>query len=295
MEEIESSRESGRHGAMNSSSLAIRNMNEDELNLALEWAAAEGWNPGLDDAKCFYAADLNGFFLGELAGKPVGCISAVAYDNAYGFLGLYIVAPDYRGRGFGLKLWHAAMAYLNGRVVGLDGVLAQQANYRKSGFTLAYRNIRHQGKGGGSEPDGLIDLSSAPFEEIARYDATVFPAPRPHFLRRWIEQPNGAALGMLNNQHLVGYGVLRPCRQGFKIGPLFADDPETADTLFRGLASRVRGQPIFFDTPEANPAAIVIAQRHNMQPVFETARMYTKALPATPTDHCFGVTTFELG
>ena len=127
---------------MNSSSLVIRKMNEDELNLALEWAAAEGWNPGLDDAKCFYAADPNGFLLGELAGKPVGCISAVAYDNAYGFLGLYIVPPDYRGRGFGLKLWDAAMTYLNGRIVGLDGVFAQQANYRKSGFTLAYRNIR---------------------------------------------------------------------------------------------------------------------------------------------------------
>ena len=280
---------------MNSPRLAIRNMSEHELALVLEWAAGEGWNPGLDDAKCFYAADPNGFFLGELAGKPVGCISAVAYDNAYGFLGLYIVKPDYRGKGFGLKLWHAAMAYLNGRNVGLDGVLAQQANYRKSGFTLAYRNIRYQGKGGGSEPRGLIDLSSVPFEEIGRYDVMVFPAPRPNFLRRWIAQPRGLALGVLNNQHLIGYGVLRPCRHGFKIGPLFADDPETADTLFRGLASRVSDQPIFLDTPEVNPAAILIAQRHKMQPVFETARMYTKGLPAARTDHCFGVTTFELG
>ena len=95
----------------------------------------------------------------------------------------------------------------------------------------------------------------------------VFPAPRPNFLRRWIAQPRGLALGVLNNQHLIGYGVLRPCRQGFKIGPLFADDPETADALFRGLASRVSDQPIFLDTPEVNPAAILIAQRHKMQPV----------------------------
>jgi ribosomal protein S18 acetylase RimI-like enzyme len=280
---------------MNSPRLAIRNMSEHELALALEWAAGEGWNPGLDDAKGFYAADPNAFFLGELEGRPVGCISAVAYDNSYGFLGLYIVAPDYRGKGFGFKLWDAAMAYMNGRNVGLDGVLAQQANYLKSGFTLAYRDIRYRGKGGGSEPNGLIDLSSVPFEEIARYDATVFPAPRSNFLRRWIDQPHGAALGVLNNQHLIGYGVLRPCRQGFKIGPLFADDPETADTLFTGLASRVSDQPIFLDTPEANPAAIELANRHKMQPVFETARMYTKGLPGTRTDYCFGVTTLELG
>ena len=280
---------------MNSPRLAIRNMSERELALALEWAASEGWNPGLDDAKCFYAADPKGFFLGELEGRPVGCISAVAYDKSYGFLGLYVVAPDYRGKGFGFKLWHAAMAYMNGRNVGLDGVLAQQANYLKSGFTLAYRDIRYQGKGGGSEPNGLIDLSSVPFEDIARYDAMVFPAPRPNFLRCWIDQPYGAALGALNNQRLIGYGVLRPCRQGFKIGPLFADDLETADALFRGLASRVSDQPIFLDTPEANPAAIELANRHKMQPVFETARMYTKGLPVTRTDYCFGVTTLELG
>ena len=249
---------------MNSPRLAIRNMSEQELAMALEWAASEGWNPGLDDAKCFYTADPMGFFLGELEGRPVGCISAVAYDNSYGFLGLYVVAPDYRGKGFGFKLWQVAMAYMNGRNVGLDGVLAQQANYLKSGFTLAYRDIRYQGKGGGSKPNGLIDLSSVPFEDIARYDAMVFPAPRPNFLRRWIEQPYGAALGVLNNQRLIGYGVLRPCRQGFKIGPLFADDPETADTLFTGLASRVSDQPIFLDTPEANPAAIELANRHKM-------------------------------
>ena len=280
---------------MTSPRLVIQNMGEHELALALEWAAAEGWNPGLDDAKCFYAADQKGFFLAELAGKPAGCISAVAYNGAYGFLGLYIVAPGYRGKGFGLKLWRAAMAYLNGRNVGLDGVLAQQANYRKSGFTLAYRNIRYQGKGGGSEPDGLTDLSCVPFEEIARYDAMTFPAPRANFLRCWVGQPKGAALGALNNRRLIGYGVIRPCRQGFKIGPLFADDPETANTLLKGLASRVRDQPFFLDTPEVNPAAIELANRHQMQPVFETARMYTKGLPATRTDYCFGVTTLELG
>ena len=64
----------------------------------------------------------------------------------------YIIKSQYRGRGFGLQLWNAAMAYMGGRNVGLDGVIAQQGNYRKSGFKLAYRSIRHQGEGGGAEP-----------------------------------------------------------------------------------------------------------------------------------------------
>jgi hypothetical protein len=187
------------------------------------------------------------------------------------------------------------VAYLGGRNVGLDGVIAQRGNYKNSGFKPAYRNIRHQGEGGGAKPSGLVDLTSVTFDQIVRYDSTVFPAPRQSFLRRWINQPQGTAFGIIGEQKLEGYGVLRACRCGFKIGPLFADDPQIADALFQGLAFRAPHQPIFLDTPEANPAAIELARRHGMKPAFETARMYTKDSPQGRIDRCFGVTTFELG
>ena len=129
--------------------LAVRRMTEADLALALEWAAAEGWNPGLHDARSFYAADPQGFLLAELDGAPAGSVSAVRYGADFGFLGLYIVRPEFRGRGFGLKLWRAALDHLGDRIVGLDGVVAQQGNYRRSGFALAFRNIRQRGEGGG--------------------------------------------------------------------------------------------------------------------------------------------------
>ncbi|ADP72285.1 GCN5-related N-acetyltransferase [Rhodomicrobium vannielii ATCC 17100] len=275
--------------------LRVRRMDENGVGLALEWAAAEGWNPGRHDASCFYAADPYGFFLADLDGEPVGCISAVAYDAAFGFLGLYIVKPSYRGRGFGLKLWDTAMAYMGTRNVGLDGVVAQQDNYKKSGFKLAYRNMRYQGTGGGAEPAGLVELSSVSFDEICRYDATVFPAPRARLLRRWIDQPGAVALGVLSGQSLAGYGVARPSRTGFRIGPLFADAAHIAGALFEGLSSRLRGEPIFLDTTEANPRSADLAQRYGMEPMFETARMYTDGVPAGRSDRCFGLTSLEIG
>ena len=280
---------------MNSESLTIRNMKPADLALTLDWAAAEGWNPGLSDADSFFAADPDGFFLAEANGEPVGCVSAVAYDGGFGFLGLYIVRPQSRGRGFGLRLWNTAMDYLGARNVGLDGVVAQQENYKKSGFAIAGRNIRQQGVGGGGDPGGLTDLREIGLDALARYDETVFPAPRRPFLSRWIAQPGATALAWLNGDALAGYGVLRPCRSGFKIGPLFADDPEIADALFRGLVARAPGAPVFLDTPENNPAAISLARRHGLAPAFETARMYTGAAPAIRPESCYGVTTFELG
>jgi hypothetical protein len=270
-------------------------MTEADLKLALGWAAAEGWNPGLHDAHCFYAADPEGLLVGELDGAPIGCVSAVRYGQGFGFLGLYIVKAEHRGQGFGLKLWRAAMDWLGDRVVGLDGVVAQQENYRKSGFRLAFRNIRQRGEGGGAVPPGLTDLAAVPIEEIQRYDETAFPAPRAEFLASWIEQPQAVALGVADGPALRGYGVLRACQEGFKIGPLFADDEETANRLFAGLIARAPGAPVFLDTPEANAAAVALAQRFRMTPVFETARMYKNGAPEMRLDRCFGVTTFELG
>ncbi len=280
---------------MRDKSLVVRNMTEADLALALEWAAAEGWNPGLHDAPCFYAADPQGFFVGELDGAAVGCVSAVRYGSGFGFLGLYIVKAEHRGQGFGLELWRAALDHLGGRVIGLDGVVAQQENYRRSGFQLAFRNIRQKGRGGGAPPPGLTDLAAIPIAEILRYDETAFPAPRADFLKSWIGQQQAVALGVVRERGLRGYGVLRACREGFKIGPLFADDEETADRLFAGLIARAPGAPVFLDTPEANPAAVALAARHAMTPIFETARMYKNGIPQMDLERCFGVTTFELG
>ena len=120
-------------------------MTPSEMALAADWAAAEGWNPGLADAPCFATVDPQGFLIGELDGAPAATISNVNYSGDFAFLGFYIVRPDLRGRGYGLAIWRAAIAHAGKRIIGLDGVIAQQDNYRKSGFAFAYRNIRFGG------------------------------------------------------------------------------------------------------------------------------------------------------
>src|SRR3989338_5198019 len=127
-------------------SFTVRTMTRQELDTAVQWAANEGWNPGLYDADSFYSVDPNGFFMGFLGDKPVSTISAVSYDKNFGFIGFYIVKPEFRGKGFGIKTWKKAMSYLKTQNIGLDGVVAQQGNYKKSGFKPAYRNVRFQGK-----------------------------------------------------------------------------------------------------------------------------------------------------
>jgi Acetyltransferase (GNAT) domain/Acetyltransferase (GNAT) family len=274
----------------------IRTMRPDEIALAADWAAAEGWNPGLADAACFATVDPGGFLIGELDGAPAATISCVNYDGGFAFLGFYIVRADLRGSGYGLRIWNAAIAHAGNRVIGLDGVVAQQENYKKSGFRLAYANIRYGGTvAATAAPPGIIALGDVPFAVVEASDATVFPAPRPAFLRAWIGAPGHIGCALLRDGRLAGWGVIRPCRQGRKIGPLVADSCATAETVLSALLAQAGGGEIFLDVPGVNGEAVALAESLGLAPVFETARMYTGAIPKLALERVFGVTTFELG
>jgi GNAT superfamily N-acetyltransferase len=272
-------------------------MRPDEISLAVDWAAAEGWNPGLADATCFAEVDPEGFLIGELDGAPAATISCLNYDASFAFLGFYIVRKDLRGRGFGLQIWNAAIAHAGSRVIGLDGVVAQQANYRKSGFQLAYPNIRYGGIVAplDAPPAGIIPLSDVPLPTVAADDATVFPAPRTAFLRAWIGSPGHVGRALMRDGALAAWGVIRPRRQGWKIGPLVADDRAAAEAVLSALLASCGGGEIFLDVPGINHDAIALAQSLGLAPVFETARMYTGAIRPLRLERIFGVTTFELG
>jgi GNAT superfamily N-acetyltransferase len=272
-------------------------MRPDEISIAVNWAAAEGWNPGLADDACFAAPDPQGFFIGELDGEPAATVSCVNYGASFAFLGFYIVRADLRGRGFGLRIWNAAIAHAGPRVIGLDGVVTQQQNYRKSGFELAYANIRYGGivTPPDAPPAGVIALTEVPLATVEAYDATVFPAPRPAFLRAWIGAPGHVGRALVRDGRLAGWGVIRPCRKGCKIGPLVADNRATAEAVLSALLAGVGGGEIFLDVPSVNRDAVALAQDLGLAPVFETARMYTGAIPPLRLERIFGVTTFELG
>ncbi|WP_432698383.1 GNAT family N-acetyltransferase [Marinobacterium sp. YM272] len=284
---------------MKNTGLVIRPMQKHELGLMMDWAAEEGWNPGLHDGDCYFSADPKGFLLALLDGEPVATLSGVRYSDEFGFLGFYIVKPEYRGRGLGMQIWKAGMDYLAGCNIALDGVVAQQSNYARSGFRFAWNNVRYAGQARHAQCESAaasFPLSVTDLAELLDYDKPFFPVARPEFLASWIDQPGATALGVRKQGRLAGYGVIRPCREGFKIGPLYADSPQLAEVLFNDLQQTVPvGAQIYLDLPDTNLEAVGLAQAAGMEPVFETARMYTGDTPELPLDRLYGVTSFEIG
>jgi hypothetical protein len=276
--------------------MRIRPMRPQEIPLAIDWAAAEGWNPGQADAGCFGTVDPQGFLIGEIDGTPAATISIVNYDAAFAFLGFYIVRPNLRGHGHGIAIWRAAVAHAGARTIGLDGVLAQQENYRKSGFILAHRNVRYGGIVAAPAPRAdIVPLADVPFAVIEADDATVFPTSRTTFLRAWIDTPGHIGCALLRDGRLCAWGVIRPARKGHKIGPLVADDRAAAEDIFNALVAAVGGGEVFLDVPAPQREAVALAESYGLAPVFETARMYTGAIRPMRLERVFGVTSFELG
>lgn len=276
----------------------VRKMTRKDLDIAVEWAAKEGWNPGLYDTDCFFQIDKNGFFMGFLDNEPVACISAVSYGKDFGFLGFYICKPEYRNQGYGIQVWNKAISYLKTQNIGLDGVIEQQENYKKSGFKLAYNNARYQFKSRKfvNNNSGIIPVSILSFDELVKYDRQFFPADRTAFLNSWIKQPESVVLASRINNQIQGYGMIRKCRTGYKIGPLFAKTFEVADNLFQSLVSSIpENTPIFLDIPEINSEAVRLVNKYLMEKSFSTARMYTKTPPKLPIERIYGITTFEVG
>lgn len=277
-------------------SRTIRTLARDEVETLVDWAAAEGWNPGLGDAVAFQAADPEGFIGAFVGGEMVAGISAVAYGDDFGFIGLYICRPDRRGEGHGKAVWDAGMARLGNRTIGLDGVVEQQANYRSMGFAPVYRTIRFVGASdvAAAADSEVRAIGPELIADILAYDGRFFPGPRRLFLENWLRPPH-MALAIVKDGALEGYGVARRCQDGCKIGPLFSNGLDAASRLFAALANASGSGNIHLDVPETSGDFAVRLTSAGFQPGFETARMYKGRAPQLAQSGVFAITTLELG
>ncbi len=271
-----------------------------DLDVMIEWAAREGWNPGLNDAEAFWATDPEGFWTARENGEMVACMSQVRHDRGFAFIGFYIVHPDHRGQGIGLALWRHVIDRLGRHVViGLDAVVDEEMTYRKAGFFRTHRSFRFGGipdlSQADSSGDDLVTIGPEHVAAINSFDTEYFPSTRENYLGAWLSTPGHRGVAAVTNGDIRGYGVIRPCREGHKIGPLFADDAAMAERIIAKLVSDTDAEQVYLDPPFANDDALEMCEKLGLERVFETVRMYRGLAPQMRFPGVFGLTSFELG
>ena len=281
----------------------IRLMKSEEVRKLVAWAGEEGWNPGVHDAQYFWNLDPEGFLAITENDEFMGGGAIIRHGGDFGFMGLFIVDKAHRGKGLGTKLWFVRRDRLLSRLdgagtIGLDGVDAMVPFYEKGGFTPFTRHRRFQLTTSVAKlirSQEIVDLSSISLPNLVDYDCQCFPVRRERFLRDWTTQQDAVSLALRKDEKLLGYGVMRPCLIGWKIGPMFADSLEVADALFHSFQLAGRGTPIFLDVPDNNPQSLTLCKMHKMQEVFGCVRMYYGAVPQLDHSRIFGITTLEVG
>ncbi|MBR0556280.1 GNAT family N-acetyltransferase [Ciceribacter sp. L1K23] len=276
--------------------VVVRTLEPAEVTNLVGWAAGEGWNPGLGDAEAFRAADPDGFIGCFVNGELAAGIAAIAYDTSFGFIGLYICRPMFRGQGFGRRVWDAGMSYLGDRVIGLDGVPEQQGNYASMGFAPLYETVRWSGVAPKSmaTPQSVRLATDDDLAALAQLDRRHFPADRTGFLKTWLAAPRSAFVREAHGQ-ITGFAVVRDCGDGAKIGPLFATDEDTAEDLFAACLASRPDSLLAIDVPQHQVGFAETLEHAGFAPGFTTARMYRGKAPVVALAGVYGVTTLELG
>lgn len=286
---------------MNHADLTFRPLTFEEFQTLVYWASLEGWNPGLQDAQLFWATDPEGFYGYFEKETLIAGGSLVSYDAQFGFMGFFIVRPEYRAQGIGRTLWYQRRNTLLSRLhpeaaIGMDGVVAMQPFYQKGGFTIAYRDERYEMIGSLYPLHPSVQPVSAPdWPAICALDLQCFGVGRQHFLKLWLEASNAKAFKYSDTHGLQGFAVIRKCQKGYKIGPLFAKNAVVAEALYERCLSDAVGEPVYLDIPVCNAAAVALVAKYKATYVFECARMYYGKPPQMAVEKVYGLTSFELG
>lgn len=283
---------------MSDNSYRIRRLLLSDMPLLFEWCSKEGWNPGLGEGPAYFALDADGLWIAESEGKPIASVFGVRTGEALGHVGAYLVIPTHRGKGLGLPLFEKALARISDRTVALEGVLAQQDNYRKQGFqTIAPSfRLRYEHESKPVEPTcDLLPIAQIPMSDVAQLDHDVFGANRPAFWTEWFRLPESRGLAAVDRSRLVGFGHVRRTHSGWRVGPLVADSVATASELLAALCEQVRTTSVELDVCTANSQFEGFARHLALKPVFETARMYRGTVPDLNWSMHFAMSAMEIG
>lgn len=272
--------------------MILRRAQRHELGQILDWAADEGWNPGLDDADAFWETDPRGFFVAEVGDQIVAAVSVVVHDTDHAFLGLYLCLPGWRGQGIGFALWQHALGHAENRAVGLDGVAAQQANYEKSGFRRKGATRRLEGCLQPVIDPTIRTANDSDFDQILSLDRVANGYGRQSFLTTWTRQtPTRRTVIFLDG---TGYATIRKCRGFAKIGPIVAQDATLALRLARSAIAEIGEAQVAIDLPEASVHLGQVLSEAGFVNSFTTARMIRgNGFQAGPSLQAIG--TMELG
>jgi len=249
--------------------LQIRCLRETDLVFADEVRTLAGWNQTLSDWKRFIEHEPEGCFFAEWDGQSAGTVTTTSYGTDLAWIGMMLVHPDFRGRGISTALMNACLDYLQGkgmRCIKLDATPDGEPVYTKLGFKPEWElhrwdaelNASKDSQPGELRAEGTVDWD---------LDVPIFGANR----SAWLDKLKRDSRIVCSNEN--AFGMLRDGMRANYFGPVVATDENAGCELLQRLLPNISGRT-FWDIPDANTAAVAVAEEHGFKPVRSLLRMW---------------------
>lgn len=240
-------------------SIIVRHMLESDLDFAAACTASEGWTSQTrGEFEGFIAHDPDGCFIVQAGDRRIGICVATLYGTA-GFLGEFIIVPDWRGRGIGRYLMEQAIGYLHSRGVRsifLDGEPRAVPLYERLGFRKVTRSLRFAGTMTGAAHPAVRPMCAGDLPAVCEIDHEAFGADRSFFLRRRLSQCPELCWVLECHEQVAGFILGRRGADWVFAGPwVIAPGVERPERLLESLALAAEGVTIHVGALETNSAA----------------------------------------
>jgi GNAT superfamily N-acetyltransferase len=238
----------------------IRLMSPGDIPAAMRLKQSAGWNQSAQDWMNILALEPEGCWVYEAEGTVAGSTTAICYGRDLAWIGMVLVLPEFRGRGFGRALMEHALEYLARRrvqAIRLDATDMGRPLYEKLGFRDECMIERWAASAVAvSPPDEPI--CAAPLRdmtELGALDRRAFGAGRNRVIEQLI-----ACFPAESLRARDGFVMARPGSGAHFLGPCVAAGAATARGLIEAALAGHAGEAVFWDLlPENSEAARLAA------------------------------------
>jgi len=214
--------------------MEIKFLNTKDLSRAMELSRQAGWNQTEEDWQMLWSINKKGYLGAFENGILVGTVGTINYPNAFGFINMVLVDKNYRGKGIGkILVTHAIELLENIKTIKLDATALGKPLYEQYGFRDEEKIVRmvcdqsiHK-----CPPVKANFLTSDDIENIKTMDEQVFGGDRSIVLQQLIAKNPNMSFLIKGSEQPVGFGIGRKGINYYHIGPLVAENQETAENL----------------------------------------------------------------
>lgn len=283
----------------------IRPMRRSDLPSLYALVNEVKWNIDLSYLEFVFNTDPTGLVVVvKDDGELIGHCGILAHSDTIAFFGLNIIKEKYQHKGIGKQMFREVMKVMGDRNVGMNSLSNRITFYAQFGWTIKSYTLHYNQGPVNPEfiaevPEGDFEVVSASdinFDDVIAYDSEIHTVSRPIYISNWAKHQLAKTHVALKSGRVVGYGVVRPSDEGYKMNPLYADDPKIAKALFCRLASHIpTGQILNFTQPVENDNANAFVVGNKLTSRFSMTRLYNKWNIPLDIQRVYSISTTEYG